>query len=61
MSSQVISKKRVADYGEVLTAEREVNAMLDMVHHELVRTESRWQFSGTHIREEARNYKEALW
>ena len=42
MASQVISKKRVADHGEVLTAEREVNAMLDMVHHELVRTDSRF-------------------
>lgn len=28
---QVKSKKRVADHGEVFTAEREVNAMLDLV------------------------------
>lgn len=40
--SQVISKQRVTDHGEVLTAEREVNAMLDLVHHELVRIDSRF-------------------
>lgn len=39
---QVISKQRVADHGEVLTAEREVNAMLDMVHNELERIDSRF-------------------
>lgn len=42
MTSQVISKQRVTDHGEVLTAEREVTAMLDMVHHELVRIDSRF-------------------
>ena len=31
MSRQIKSKKRVVDFGEVYTAEREVNAMLDMV------------------------------
>lgn len=31
MSKQVKSKQRVADHGEVFTAEREVNAMLDLV------------------------------
>ena len=31
MSRQIKSKKRVADFGEVYTADREVNAMLDMV------------------------------
>jgi len=41
-AKQVISKKRVADHGEVLTAEREVNAMLDMVQHELARIDSRF-------------------
>ncbi len=30
--TQVKSKKRVADHGEVFTAEREVNAMLDLVN-----------------------------
>lgn len=40
--SQVISKQRVTDHGEVLTAEREVTAMLDMVHHQLVRIDSRF-------------------
>ncbi len=40
--TQVISKQRVADHGEVLTAEREVNSMLDLVHHELARIDSRF-------------------
>ena len=31
---QVKSKQRVADHGEVFTAEREVNAMLDLVKQE---------------------------
>lgn len=31
MDSQIKSKQRVADHGEVLTGEREVNAMLDLV------------------------------
>lgn len=39
---QVKSKKRVADHGEVFTAEREVNAMLDLVGQETVRIESRF-------------------
>ncbi|MGI6098885.1 MAG: SAM-dependent DNA methyltransferase [Lentisphaerae bacterium] len=42
MESQVISKKRVADYGEVLTGKREVNAMLDLVKQETERIESRF-------------------
>lgn len=41
-ASQVISKQRVTDHGEVFTAEREVNAMLDLVHHETLRIESRF-------------------
>lgn len=41
-AAQVISKQRVTDHGEVLTAEREVNAMLDMVPHELMRIDSRF-------------------
>lgn len=41
-SGQVISKQRVTDHGEVFTAEREVNAMLDLVHHETLRIESRF-------------------
>lgn len=36
------SKKRVADHGEVFTAEREVNAMLDLVKHETGRIDSRF-------------------
>lgn len=40
--SQVISKKRVADHGEVLTGRREVNAMLDLVKQETERIESRF-------------------
>lgn len=39
---QVKSKKRVADHGEVFTAEREVNAMLDLVKQETVRIDSRF-------------------
>lgn len=30
-SSQIVSRKRVADHGEVFTAEREVKAMCDLV------------------------------
>lgn len=39
---QVISKKRVADHGEVYTNPREVNAMLDLVKQETDRIESRF-------------------
>jgi len=39
---QIKSKKRVADHGEVFTAKREVNAMLDLVKHETERIESRF-------------------
>jgi hypothetical protein len=39
---QVKSKQRVADYGEVFTAEREVNAMLDLVKQETERIDSRF-------------------
>jgi len=39
---QVVSKKRVADHGEVYTASREVNAMLDLVKQETERIESRF-------------------
>lgn len=42
MEKQVISKKRVADHGEVFTNEREVNAMLDLVKQETERIESRF-------------------
>lgn len=42
MSQQVKSKKRVADHGEVFTAEREVNAMLDLVKQETERIDSRF-------------------
>ncbi len=42
MEQQVKSKKRVADHGEVFTAEREVNAMLDLVKSETERIESRF-------------------
>ncbi len=42
MEKQVISKKRVADHGEVLTGIREVNAMLDLVKQETERIESRF-------------------
>lgn len=39
---QVVSKKRVADHGEVYTGEREVNAMLDLVKQETERIDSRF-------------------
>ena len=42
MDEQVKSKRRVADYGEVLTSKREVNAMLDLVKQETERIESRF-------------------
>ena len=40
MEQQIKSKKRVADHGEVFTAEREVNAMLDLVKQETERIDS---------------------
>jgi hypothetical protein len=42
MTSRVISKKRVADHGEVLTGLREVNAMLGLVQAETERIDSRF-------------------
>lgn len=42
MEKQLVSKKRVADHGEVYTGKREVNAMLDLVKQEAERIESRF-------------------
>lgn len=42
MAKQIKSKQRVADHGEVFTAEREVNAMLDLVKQETERIDSRF-------------------
>jgi hypothetical protein len=42
MTNQTKSKQRVADHGEVFTAEREVNAMLDLVKSETERIDSRF-------------------
>lgn len=42
MAKQVKSRQRVADHGEVFTAEREVNAMLNMVKPETERVDSRF-------------------
>ncbi len=42
MGGQIKSKRRVADHGEVFTAEREVNAMLDLVEQETERIDSRF-------------------
>ena len=42
MARQVKSKERVANHGEVFTAEREVNAMLDLVKQETERVDSRF-------------------
>jgi len=41
MENQVVSKDRVADFGEVLTGQREVNAMLDLVKQETERIDYR--------------------
>lgn len=42
MAAQVKSKQRVADHGEVFTAEREVKAMCDLVKQETERIDSRF-------------------
>jgi len=42
MDKQVVSKRRVADHGEVLTGKREVNTMLDLVKSETERIDSRF-------------------
>lgn len=42
MSEQVVSKKRVADHGEVYTSKRQVNDMLDLVKQETKRIDSRF-------------------
>lgn len=39
-NKQIKSKRRVTDHGEVFTAEREVNAMLDLVKQETERVDS---------------------
>ena len=41
-NKQTVSKQRVADHGEVFTAAREVNAMLDLVKQETQRIDSRF-------------------
>ena len=41
-TSQIKSKERVAERGEVFTAEREVNAMCDLVANECLRPDSRF-------------------
>ena len=42
MQTQIKSKKRVTEHGEVYTSEREVNAMLDLVKNETERIDSRF-------------------
>jgi hypothetical protein len=42
MDKQIVSKQRVADHGEVLTARREVRAMLELVNQETQRIDSRF-------------------
>ncbi len=42
IENQVVTRKRVTDHGEVFTAKREVNAMLDLVKQETERIESRF-------------------
>jgi len=40
--TQVKSRQRVSDHGEVYTNPREINAMLDLVKHETERIDSRF-------------------
>ncbi len=42
LNNQIKSKQRIADYAEVFTSEREVNAMLDLVKQETERIDSRF-------------------
>jgi hypothetical protein len=42
VAKQVKSKQRVAEHGEVFTAEREVKAMCDLVSQECDRIDSRF-------------------
>lgn len=42
MTRQVKSRQRVADHGEVFTADREIDAMLDLVKQETERVDSRF-------------------
>ena len=42
MEKHIVSKKRVADHGEVFTRKREVDAMLDLVKQETERIDSRF-------------------
>ena len=42
IDTQIKTKKRVTDHGEVFTNQREVNAMLDLVKHECERFDSRF-------------------
>ena len=42
MGPQVVSRARVADHGEVMTHQREVDAMLDLVEDETSRIDSRF-------------------
>lgn len=42
MTTQIKSKQRVSDHGEVFTRKEEVNAMLDLVKDETLRIESRF-------------------
>ena len=41
-STQIVSKKRVADHGEVYTHSNEIEAMLELVKYETERIESRF-------------------
>ena len=53
-AQQVKSKKRVADHGEVFTAAREVNAMLDLVKNETERTSTTTDAYGHFLKREQR-------
>jgi len=42
MNTQFRDRKRIADYGEVFTASKEVNEIIDIVEHEAYRVESKF-------------------
>lgn len=41
-NTQIKSRKRIVDHGEVFTSKREVNDMLDLIKHESYRIDSRF-------------------
>ena len=56
MIKQIKSKARVADHGEVFTAKREVDAMLDLVKQETERVDSRF-FGGNWLLQKSAQFR----